>query len=121
MTGSLHKKRQMDLQWALELYQRCQAAGVPFLFKQASDLYTERGIDGLSRYIRHLGGVVSPGPGPLIREYPITDPPLLPFTERGHRYTDSQWAIQIKNATGPNESEVEQSNLIRISPIATSG
>jgi protein gp37 len=117
MSGSLHKKRRMDLKWALELYRRCQFAEVPFLFKQSSDIHTERGIDGLSRYICHLEGKVHSGPYPLIREYPVTDPPLLPFVERGHRYTDSAWAELLKQATEPDESIEGRGDLIPVNSI----
>jgi protein gp37 len=117
MSGSLHKKRRMDLKWALELYQRCQVAEIPFLFKQTSDIHTERGIDGLSRYICDLEGREHSGPYPLIREYPVTDPPLLPFAERGRRYTDAQWAKLLKQATQPNESSEGGGDLIPVSSI----
>jgi hypothetical protein len=66
-------------------------AGIPFLFKQSSDLYTERGIDGLSRFIAWWEGRQYDPAQALIRQYPATVPPLLPFTEHGHRYSDQQW------------------------------
>jgi hypothetical protein len=59
--------------------------GFRFLFKQASDLYTERGIDGLARYITHVEGRPYDAALAMIKQYPVTDPPLLPFIEHGHR------------------------------------
>jgi len=101
MSGSLHKKRAMRMEWAYELFLRCKQAGIPFLFKQASDLRTERGIDALARYIADVEGRKYDPVDPVIREYPETDPPLLPFTEHGLRFTDAQWAklVQIQGAS----------------------
>lgn len=95
MSGPLHKARMMDLEWAHELYERCRNANIPFLFKQASHRFTERGIDGLSRYIVDLKGEKTDCPLPLIRQYPSVDPPLLTFIEHGLRFTDEEWKQQF--------------------------
>jgi protein gp37 len=50
--GSIAEAASRRLSWAYEVYRRCRDAGIPFLFKQASDLYTERGsmaLRGISR------------------------------------------------------------------------
>ncbi len=91
MSGPLHRTRRMQMRWAHEVRRRCLAAGAPFLFKQATDLYTERGIDGLARYIAQVEGRPYDSARALIRQYPVTDPPLPPFAEHGHRYRDDQW------------------------------
>jgi protein gp37 len=96
MSGSLHKSRRMKLAWAYEVYQRCQEAGIPYLYKQSSDIYTERGIDGLARYIARVEGKPYDPSHALIRQYPVTDPPLLPFAEHGKRYDDEQWLQLVK-------------------------
>ena len=71
----------------------CKEQNVPFLYKQASNIHTERGINGLSLFLaerddRH----VDPATVALIREYPATEMPLLPFTEHGKRFTAADWA-----------------------------
>jgi protein gp37 len=101
MSGPLHRKRRMQLRWAYEVYRRCQDASIPFLYKQSSDIYTERGIDGLGRYIAQVEGRPYDDQEPLLRQYPPTDPPLLPFIEHGRRYSDEQWGklVQISGAT----------------------
>jgi hypothetical protein len=82
----------MELAWAYELYQRCQQAGIPYLYKQSSNYNTERGIDGLNRYMADLERREYSIDEPLVRQYPATTPGLLPFVEHGKRYTDAQWA-----------------------------
>jgi hypothetical protein len=32
----------------------------------------------------------------LIRQYSVTDPPLLPFVEHGRRYDDAQWEKLVR-------------------------
>jgi protein gp37 len=91
MSGALHRKRRMQLGWAYEVWRRCQDAGIPFLFKQSSDIYTERGIDALGRYIASVENKPYDSAQALIRQYPGTVPLLLPFTEHGRRYRDEQW------------------------------
>jgi protein gp37 len=100
LSGPLHRKRRMQLQWAYEVYRRCRDVGIPFLFKQASNLYTERGIDGLARYIAQAEGKPYDPAHALIRQYPVTDPPLSPFIEHGKRYRDEEWErlVQISGA-----------------------
>ena len=92
MSGELHRTRKMEIAWAYELYQRCQQAGIPYLYKQSSNYKTERGIDGLNRYIADLDDREYDVDEPLIRQYPATTPALLPFIEHGQRFTDAQWA-----------------------------
>jgi protein gp37 len=101
MSGPLHRAKRMQLRWAHEVYRRCQDAGIPFLFKQSSDLYTERGSDGLARYLAHVEGRPYDAALAMIRQYPVTDPPLLPFVEHGKRYSDEQWVklLQISGVT----------------------
>lgn len=96
MSGPLHQKRKMKLEWAHELYEKCKHAGIPFLFKQSSNIYTERGIDGLARYIADMERREYSADDPLIREYPATTPPLLPFLQHGTRYDDAEWLTQIE-------------------------
>ncbi|MDR5729232.1 MAG: hypothetical protein RB191_17590 [Terriglobia bacterium] len=86
----------MNLEWANELYERCKHVGIPFLFKQSSSIYTERGIDGLARYIADMEGRKYSADDPLIREYPATTPSLLPFLEHGSRYDDAEWLTQTE-------------------------
>jgi hypothetical protein len=90
MSGKLQAKHRMELTWAAEVQDLCRVLKIPFLFKQSSNLYTERGINGLSLYRADRAKQESdPGAVPLIREYPATALPLLPFVEHGSRFT---WA-----------------------------
>jgi protein gp37 len=98
MSGPLHKTRRMQPRWAYEVWRRCQDAGIPFLFKQSSDIYTERGIDGLARYIASVEGLPYHDQHALIRQYPRTDPPLLPFIEHGKRYRYEQWTKLVQTS-----------------------
>lgn len=92
MSGPLHKKHRMRMEWAAEVHDACRAQGVPFLFKQSSNIHTERGIDGLSLYLAERDGrEVDSATVPLIREYPATNMPLLPFTEHGKRFSAAEW------------------------------
>ena len=93
MSGPLHREQRMRLAWAAEVHDRCRQQGVPFLFKQASNIHTERGINALSLVLAERDGrEVDPATVPLIREYPATNLPLLPFTEHGRRFTVADWA-----------------------------
>jgi hypothetical protein len=78
-----------------------QQAGIPYLYKQSSDIYTERDIDGLARYIARAEDKPYDPSHALIRQYPVTDPPLLPFSEHDKRYNDEQWSklVQISGVT----------------------
>lgn len=87
----------MQLRWTHEVYQRWQDARMPFLFKQSSDIYTEGAIDGLERYIASAE-VQRYDESPRIRQHPVTNPPLLPFTEHGKRYDDAQWSNPVVEA-----------------------
>lgn len=61
---------------------------IPLLFKQASAFHSERGINALSIFLADRSGKkVNPGAVPLIRAYPATEVPLLPFIEHGKRFT----------------------------------
>jgi protein gp37 len=44
--------RRMDLNWAHDIWARCEDAGVPFFFKQDSGSRTEMGIDALGQIVR---------------------------------------------------------------------
>jgi hypothetical protein len=82
----------MDLKWAAEVHELCGAQRIPFLFKQASNIHTERGINGLSLYLAERAGQeVDPEAVLLIREYPKTELPLMPFTEHGKRFTMKEY------------------------------
>ena len=92
MSGALHAKHKMQMAWAAEVHDVCRRHEVPFLFKQASHIHTERGINALSLYLAEREGKVEdPATVPVIREYPPTDVPLLPFTEHGKRFSAEDW------------------------------
>lgn len=92
MSGPLHREHRMKMAWAAEVYDRCRQQAIPFLFKQASNIHTERGINALSLYLgEREGPEVDPATVPLIREYPVTGKPLLPFTEHGKRFSAVDW------------------------------
>jgi len=92
MSGPLHTTRKMDLKWAAEVHDLCKAQRIPFLFKQASNIHTERGINALSVYLAERAGrKVDTLTVPLIREYPVTPLPLLPLTEHGKWFTMKQY------------------------------
>jgi protein gp37 len=91
MSGALHHQKHMRLEWAFSLWKRCKSDGIPFLFKQASHQFTERGIDALSRYSAMVEGKPQSDNLPLVREYPATDLPLLPFTTHGRRFTEPEF------------------------------
>lgn len=92
MSGVLHKAHRMKMEWAAEVYDLCRKRNVPFLFKQASSFFTERGINALSIFhAEREGRNVDPATVPLIRAYPATEMPLLPFIEHGKRFTGKEW------------------------------
>ena len=92
MSGPLHEIRKMDMTWAAEVHDLCRERTIPFLFKQASNIHTERGINGLSLYLaQRAGQKVDAETIPLIREYPETELPLMPFTEHGKRFTMKEY------------------------------
>lgn len=93
MSGALHGTNRMEMTWAAEVYDLCKEQRTPFLFKQASNLYTERGINALSLLLAERESRdVDPATVQLIRHYPRTDLPLLPFTEHGRRFSGEDWA-----------------------------
>jgi protein gp37 len=93
MSGPLYKKHRMDLAWAAEIYDRCQLASIPFLFKQSSNFVSERGINGLSLFLEERAGrQADPAAVPLLRAYPETELPLLPFVEYGQRFSAEDYA-----------------------------
>jgi protein gp37 len=59
MSGALHAKHKMKMVWAAEVHDVCRLHEVPFLFKQASDIHTERGINALSLYLAERAGILS--------------------------------------------------------------
>jgi protein gp37 len=94
-SGPTYKNHPMRMEWAAEVHDLCRAQGIPFLFKQDHNIYTERGINALSIYLAERDGIeVDPATVPLIREYPATGRPLLPFVEHGKRYTMAQYAAR---------------------------
>ena len=101
MSGKLHSKHKMEMAWAAEVHDLCKARGTPFLFKQSSDIYTERGINGLSLCLAERAGrEVSPDTVSLIREYPTTALPLLPFVEHGKRFTGAEFRQYAERCKG---------------------
>jgi len=71
MSGPLHTTRKMDLKWAAEVHDLCRAQRIPFLFEQASNDYTERGINALSLYLAERARQeVDPETVPLIPRVP---------------------------------------------------
>lgn len=92
MSGPLHQKFRMELVWAAEVYDLCRDRGIPFLFKQASDQFSERGINALNLYLaERTGKAADPDKVSLLRSYPHTTLPLLPLVEQGTRFTDSEY------------------------------
>lgn len=75
--------RHMRIEWAANLYRKCWERDVRFLFKQASQRFTERGINALALQLgKHTGDGVVPETCDLIRQYPrIADGQLMPFRE----------------------------------------
>jgi protein gp37 len=99
MIVRLHTTRKMDLEWAAEVHDICRAQRIPFLFKQASNAHTERGINALSLYFAgRAGQEVDPGTVPPIREYPKTELPLMPFSEHGKRFTMKEYRAYQSDA-----------------------
>lgn len=97
MSGPLHKKHRMDLAWAAEVHDLCREKGIPFLYKQSSNFHSERGINGLSLCLaKRAGQDADPVTVPLLRFYPKTDLPLLPFAEHGKRFTMSDYILYQK-------------------------
>jgi len=94
MSGPLHQKHRMDLAWAAEVHDLCHQKSIPFLFKQSSNFHSERGINGLSLCLaKRTGHDADPETVPLLRSYPKTNLPLLPFIEHGKRFTMSDFAL----------------------------
>jgi hypothetical protein len=107
MSGPLHKKHRMDMAWAAEVHDLCRMQKIPFLFKQSSNIHTERGINGLSLYLaKRAGHQVDPDNVPLIREYPATALPLLPFVEHGKRFNMAEFERYNRSAS-PGEGRSE--------------
>jgi len=68
MSGTLHREHRMDMAWAAEVHDLCKQQSIPFLFKQASNIYTERGINALSLFLTERESrAVDPATVPLIR------------------------------------------------------
>ena len=107
MSGRLHKKYCMKMEWAAEVYDICRQQGIPFLFKQASANFTERGINGLSLYLaKRAGQEVDPDTVPLIREYPAPGLPLLSFVEHGKRFSMAEFE-HYNSSTAPGTERSE--------------
>jgi hypothetical protein len=107
MSGPLHTKYRMNMVWAAEVHDLCRMQKIPFLFKQCCNIYTERGINGLSLYLaKRAGQEVDPENVPLIRQYPATALPLLPFVEHGKRFSMAEFERYNRSASpGAGRSE----------------
>ncbi len=89
MSGPKWEDNKMNVEWAAELYERSLTyPNVSYFYKQSSAYRSERGIDGLGRYLnRGIDGKYD-----LIRQIPPTALPMLPLSiEKGHRFTDDEW------------------------------
>ncbi len=107
MSGPTWAANKMDIRWAAEIYERSKEyPGVHYFFKQSSARRSEKGIDALGRYL----GLLKEGKADLIRWIPPTDLPMLPLSiEKGHRFTDHEWAdyqqaIPLNEPTPPSMS-----------------
>ena len=92
MSGRLNKKHHLQLQWAAEMHDLCKEKSIPFLFKQSSHFQPEHGINGLSLFLAEREGNQAAAENvPLLRSFPTTDLPLLPFMEHGNRFTEEEF------------------------------
>jgi protein gp37 len=108
MSGSLNKKHRMQMAWAAEVHDLCLSAGIPFLFKQSSNIFSERGINGLSLFLAEREGKnADPETVPLLRSYPPTDRPLLPFIEYGQRFTMEEF-MEYQSPVKPSSRRVRE-------------
>jgi len=106
MSGRLNQARHLQLQWAAEVHDLCKEKGIPFLFKQSSNLQPEHGINGLSLYLAEReGNQAAPETVPLLRSFPTTNPPLLPFVEHGKRFREEEYRDYMRLDSGsPKET-----------------
>lgn len=98
MSGPTWQQNKMRIEWAAELYKRSQELpDVSFFFKQCSAARSERGIDGLGRYLK----LDDSGKPALLRRIPTTVLPMLPLSiEKGHRFTEQQWEAYQRSTPG---------------------
>jgi protein gp37 len=90
MSGPTWEQNKIDIKWAAELYERSRKCPtLSYFYKQSSAYRSERGIDGLGRYLKMLD---KDGKFALIREVPETTIPMLLLSlDKGHRFTDGDW------------------------------
>ena len=93
MSGDLHQKHRMNLDWAASVYHKARREGVPYFFKQASAPINEWGNNALGLYLAEREGrEVDPLTVDLVRQYPETPLPLMPLDPgKGHRFTKKEW------------------------------
>ncbi len=100
MSGPLHKDRRMELSWAASLYDACRKKQVPFLFKQVSNIHTERGINALGLFVAHRAGKpANPKTVDCIRQYPRPGFPIsfTPPKPKGVRWSEHDWGKYLRD------------------------
>lgn len=70
--------RPLDLQWARDMQDRCEEAGVAYFFKQNAAPRTEMGIDALGAIYRDYPTTAWVRPGQVPRESARVDTPEMP-------------------------------------------
>jgi len=109
--------RKMNIAWAANLYERCVANDVAFLFKQVSARKSEQGVNALNLYLAERDGKrIDPGTCELIRNWPVQhiDHELMPFDEVGpthpSRFSRFDWKAYREGTVS-----AEPLNLVQIS------
>ncbi len=79
--------------WAASLHDKARSANIPYLFRQVSAPKSEWGINTLGLYLADRDGItVNPETVHPIREFPVTDLPLMPHdANKGRRFTAEEW------------------------------
>jgi protein gp37 len=92
MSGSLWVDKGMEMAWAASLYDKAQAAGIPYFWKQISAYRPEQGTNALALYLAKRDGIeVDPDAVDLIREFPETELPMIALDrEKGKRLSANQ-------------------------------
>jgi protein gp37 len=113
MSGPRHVQDAMQLEWAAELYDRCKAEGVAYLFKQVSAFRSEQGVNALNLYLaKRNHKKIDPATCKLIRNHPKMERELMPFPLVGPahkgRFTMAKWE---KYKSGQTETEQELVNI----------
>jgi hypothetical protein len=93
MSGKLWDERCMDIRWAASLHDKARSANIPYLFRQVSAPKSEWGINTLGLYLADRDGItVNPETVHPIREFPVTDLPLMPHdANKCRRFTAEEW------------------------------